>query len=57
MASLQQSILFVSLIQVDDPDYDLLSAIRHQWESSTLPWKVKHIKDHQDDHAASYDHD
>jgi len=29
--------------------YDIICAIKHEMETSTVPWKFKHITGHQDD--------
>jgi hypothetical protein len=39
----------VSIIRIEDPNYDILSAIRALWTQSTLLWTFRHIKGHQDE--------
>jgi hypothetical protein len=51
-SALDNAFNFVSLIQLEDPNYDLLQAIRTLWASSPLTWKFRHVRGHQDDHTS-----
>jgi Reverse transcriptase (RNA-dependent DNA polymerase) len=52
LSALNKAFSYVALISVDEPSYDLLAAIRHQWLYSSVQWKIRHVKGHQDDERA-----
>ncbi len=47
----------MSLIQVDDPSYDLLCGIKCLWDFSKIQWKIQYVAGHQDDNKAISDLD
>jgi hypothetical protein len=51
-AALDKAFNYVSLIQVEDANYDLLQAMQTLWVLSPIVLKYRHVKDHQDEHAA-----
>jgi hypothetical protein len=57
LSALNRCFSYVSVIQVSEPDYDLLSFIQHLWKHSPIEWKVRHVKGHQDDFKSSNDID
>jgi hypothetical protein len=52
LSALDKCFSHVSVLHVDDPNYDLIGAIKHQWIFSPVFWKVRHVAGHQDDHRA-----
>jgi hypothetical protein len=52
LSALNKAFSQVSILQLEDPNYDLIAAIKHQWLYSPLLWKIRHVKGHQDDHTA-----
>jgi hypothetical protein len=52
LSALNKAFSQVSILQLEDPNYDLIAAIKHQWHYSPLLWKIQHVKGHQDDHTA-----
>jgi hypothetical protein len=55
--ALNRCFSYVSVIQVSEPDYGILSLIQHLWKHSPIDWKVRHVKGHQDDLKSSDDID
>jgi hypothetical protein len=49
LSALNKAFSHVALIAVEEPSYDLLAAIRHQWLYSKIQWKIRHVAGHQDD--------
>ncbi len=50
-SALNKAFSYVSILQIEDPNYDLIAAIKHWWLYSLLLWKIRHVKGHQDDHV------
>jgi hypothetical protein len=50
-SALDKAFNYVSIIKIEDSNYDLLFAIRNLWAYSPLTWKFRHVKGHQDDHS------
>ena len=48
-SALDKAFNYVSIIRIEDADYDLLHAIRTLWAQSPIRWKFRHVKGHQDD--------
>jgi hypothetical protein len=42
---------YVALLHIDEPNFDIIAAIKHQWQYSSILWKVRHVKGHQDKHT------
>jgi hypothetical protein len=51
LSAIDKSFSYVSLLHIDEPNYDLITAIKHQWKYSPLLWRVRHVKGHQDEHT------
>jgi hypothetical protein len=49
LAALNKTFTMVYLIDTDESNQDLLMVIRTLWNRSPLPWKIRHVKGHQDD--------
>ncbi len=52
LSALNKTFSQVSILQLDDPNYDLIVAIKHQWLYSPLLWKITHVKGQQDNYVA-----
>jgi hypothetical protein len=52
LSALNRAFSYVSIINADEPSYDLLAAIQHYWKFSPISWKIRHVKGHQDDHKS-----
>jgi hypothetical protein len=52
LSALEIAFSYVSVLHVDDPNNDLLGAIKHQWKHSPVHWKVRHVAGRQDDHVS-----
>ncbi len=49
LSALNKAFLYVALISVDEPSYDLLATIRQKWLFSKIQWRIRHVKGHQDE--------
>ncbi len=52
LSALDKAFSYVSILHVDDSNYDLLGAIQYQWKNSPVHWKFRHVAGHQDDHTS-----
>jgi hypothetical protein len=52
LSAINKAFSAVSILNIDDSNYDLLGAIQHQWKNSPVHWKFRHVKGHQDDHSS-----
>jgi hypothetical protein len=52
LSAIDKAFSYVSLLHIDEPDFDLIAAIKHQWRYSPILWKVRHVRGHQDKHTA-----
>ncbi len=52
LSALDKAFNYVSIINIEDSNYDLLLTIRNLWAYSPLTWKFCHVKGHQDDHSS-----
>ncbi len=52
LSAIDKAFSYVSLLHIDEPDFDLIAAIKHQWQHSPILWKVRHVRGHQDKHTA-----
>jgi hypothetical protein len=48
-STLNKIFLYISVTNILDPCFDLISTAQHLWRQSPLHWKTCHIKGHQDD--------
>ncbi len=49
-SALDKAFNYVSLIRIEDTNYDLLFALQNLWAYSPITWSFKHVRGHQDDH-------
>lgn len=58
LSALDKVFSYVSILCINDSNYDLLGAIQHKWKYSPIHWKFCHVAGLQDDHALfeSLDH-
>jgi hypothetical protein len=56
-SALDKAFNHVATICIEDPNYDLLLAIRTLWAYLPLNWKFCYVKGHQDDHSSPTDLD
>jgi hypothetical protein len=54
LSALNRAFSVVSILDPNEPSYDLLGAIKHYQAHSTIQWKIQHVEGHQDDHTALY---
>jgi hypothetical protein len=52
-SALDKAFNHVALIRIEDANHDLLQAIRSLWACSSIQWKFRHVRGHQDDHVAA----
>jgi hypothetical protein len=52
LSALNKAFSLVSILSIDDSNYDLLGAIQHQWKASPVQWRLRHVKGHQDAHSS-----
>lgn len=52
LSALNKAFSFVSILNIDDSNYDLLGAIQHLWKTSPIQWKFRHVKGHQDAYSS-----
>jgi len=53
LSALQKTLETNPVIQLSEPNFDLLAAIKKEIKASPLVWEYQYIEGHQDDHKAS----
>jgi hypothetical protein len=46
LSAIDKAFSYVSLLHIDEPNYDLIAALKRQWRCSPLLWKVQHARGH-----------
>ena len=49
MSAIDRAFSCVTILNIEEPCYDLISAIKKLWTYSPILWKVQHVRGHQEE--------